>query len=59
MTFLSANCKFTNLVDSGPLLVIVGRVIPYAAHALHIGEDTHCSHRFASSSCTTSARTAL
>jgi hypothetical protein len=50
---------FTNSVESCTLLVIVEREIPYAAHALHVGDDTHCPHTFASRACTTSAQTAL
>src|SRR5437773_11350736 len=31
-------------MDSGPILVIVKRETPDAAHTRHIGEDTYCPH---------------
>ena len=35
---------FQNYLDSGPILVIVERETPDAAHTRHVGEDTYCPH---------------
>ena len=37
-------CGLSHIMDSGPILVIVERETPDAAHTHHVGEDTYCPH---------------
>jgi len=51
-------CNFTRIVDSWPFLVIVVRVIPYAAHGHGVEEVERLRHATGSQAGTMSARTA-